>query len=302
MTTYTWPEILSASEKVSWRVEDLIGPDQSFDFSRPFLPETLARTRQLEFLTPREQLLLNQIRAHGYLYLFGVVEEFIVPFVLDHLRPGLGGDPARDRSLLTFVDEEAKHIDLFRRFHERFRKDFGTECQVIGPPAAIGAAVLAHDPLSVGLVILQIEWMTQRHYLDSIENDQSLDARFKSLMRHHWMEESQHAKADNLIVAELAATRDADARAAAVEGYLAIGKFVDEGLAQQARFDLDSLERASGRQLSAAERERFLAVQHQAMRWTYLGSGMVHPRFQAALSDLGDAMRARVDAVAPAFA
>ena len=29
----------------------------------------------------------------------------------------------------------------------------------------------------------------------------------------------------------------------------------------------------------AAEPERIVAVQHQAMRWTYLGSGISHPNF-----------------------
>src|SRR5512145_1390848 len=116
MTTATWPEILAASEKIHWRVEDLIGPDQTFDFDRPFLPESLARVRGLDFLTPREQLLLNQIRGHGYLYTFGLVEEFILQFVVDHARPGFGGDDYRDRSLLNFAEEEAKHIHLFKRF------------------------------------------------------------------------------------------------------------------------------------------------------------------------------------------
>ena len=187
MTTFTWPEILAASEKVDWRVQDLMGPEHHFDFDKPFLPESLARVRRLEFLSPREQLLLNQIRGHGYLYTFGLVEEFILPFVVDQARAGFGGDTDRDRSLMTFAEEEAKHIQLFARFRERFRAGFGFECEVIGPPAAVAAAVLAHDALSVGLVTLQIEWMSQRHYLDSIENDQALDPRFKSLLRHHWM-------------------------------------------------------------------------------------------------------------------
>src|SRR5881296_2257496 len=28
------------------------------------------------------------LRGYGYLYTFGMVEEFILPFVLDHVRPG----------------------------------------------------------------------------------------------------------------------------------------------------------------------------------------------------------------------
>ena len=57
--------------------------------------------------------------------------------------------------------------------------------------------------------ILHIEWMTQRHYMDSVKDDQSLDPQFKSLLKHHWMEEAQHAKLDTLMVEALAEGRSA---------------------------------------------------------------------------------------------
>ena len=301
MTTFTWPEILSASEKVKWNIDDILADEHRFDFQREFLPESFALTRELTFLTAKERLCLNHIRAHGYLYMFGLCEEFILPFVVDHARPGLGGDDHCTRALLGFAEEEAKHIHLFRRFQKRFRDDFGHTCDVIGPPSAIASTVLAHDPLSIALLILQIEWMTQRHYLDSVKTDGALDERFCSLLRHHWMEEAQHARMDTLIVQQLAAERSAAQHAEAVEGYLKIGQFFDEGLAQQARLDLDTLQRVIGRRLGAADAERHLAVQHQALRWTYLGSGMTHPKFLAALGALSANLRARVESTAPAF-
>jgi len=43
-----------------------------------------------------------------------------------------------------------------------------------------------------------------------------------------------------------------------VDAYLAIGTFLDQGLAQQVGFDLDALERAIGRTLAAGERARLL--------------------------------------------
>lgn len=33
--THDHPSILAASEKVAWRVEDLIGPGRELDFTRP---------------------------------------------------------------------------------------------------------------------------------------------------------------------------------------------------------------------------------------------------------------------------
>src|SRR5690606_11021106 len=159
---YSFKDCLQRAERITWRVEDLIGDGKTLDFKRPFMPESFARTAELEFLSEKERLTLNQIRGHAYLAIFGLVEEVILPFVLDHARPFLNGDNYRARAFLEFASEEAKHIHLFRRFRDEFLAGFGTRCDVIGPPAAIAAHVLSHPPLSVALLTLQIEWMTQR--------------------------------------------------------------------------------------------------------------------------------------------
>ena len=138
---------------------------------------------------------------------FGLVEEFILPFVLDHARPQLNEDDYRTRALLQFASEEAKHIQLFREFAEEFKQGFVTNCETIGPAEEIGKAVLSHSPLGVALVILGIEWMTQKHYLESVRDDKELDPQFKSLLRHHWIEEAQHTKLDTLMVQALTDNR-----------------------------------------------------------------------------------------------
>jgi hypothetical protein len=182
-----------------------------------------------------------------------------------------------------------------------FRAGFGTDCGLIGPASDVAREVLAHHPLAVALAVLQIEWMTQAHYLESVRDDGGLDPQFKSLLRHHWMEEAQHARIDTLIVEALAAACTPEELDRAVEEYLEIGGFIDGGLEQQLALDLDAFERATGRVLGAVEREHAERVQRQANRFTYLGSGMTHPKFRATLRALGPAYEARVAAVAPAF-
>ena len=86
---YSYRSTLAASERIGWKVEDLIGGDKQLDFTRPFMPEALAPVKQLSFLTPDEQRTLNQVRGHEYLAMFGLVEEFILPYVVDHARPRL---------------------------------------------------------------------------------------------------------------------------------------------------------------------------------------------------------------------
>ncbi len=301
--TYNYADTLAAQERITWRVEDLIGPDKPFDFGRPFLPESLARVQQLNFLLPEEQRLLNQIRGHGYLYMFGLVEEFILPFVMDHTRArlGLDNDDHRVRAFLEFAAEEAKHIHLFNRFREEFRRGFGMECEVIGPAAEIGKAVLSHHPLAVALVILQIEWMTQLHYVDSVKDDQALDSRFKELLRSHWMEEAQHAKLDTLMVQSLAEGLS-DAEIDACDRRLSEDRRSGRRRAAAAGQVRSLRARAVGRpQVRPSEVERFFAKQLQAQRWTYLGSGMTHPNFIATLKSLGGNAAARIAEVAPIF-
>jgi hypothetical protein len=298
---YSFKDCLQRAERITWRVEDLIGEDKKLDFARPFLPERLARAAELEFLSARERIALNQIRGHAYLSIFGLVEEFILPFVLDHARPFINGEDYRARALLEFANEEAKHIHLFRRFRDAFTAGFGTECQVIGPPEAVASHVLSHEPLSVALLILHIEWMTQRHYLEGVQESGDLDPQFKNLLTHHWMEEHQHAQLDTLMVEAIADGLAPDQIAQGVEGYMALGGFLDEGLKQQTLFDMAALEAATGRTLGPSERDSFIAVQHQANRWTYIGSGMSHPRFQETLERLSPRMREIVAGAAPAF-
>jgi hypothetical protein len=276
---YTYQGALEASDKINWRIEDIIGGDKRLDFNRPFMPEALARTEQLEFLTPFERLKLNQIRGHAYLSIFGVVEEFILPFILDHARPNLRPDDLRTRALLKFAGEEAKHIHLFKEFRDEFRKGFGVECGVIGPPEEIAKAILAQDPLGVALVILGIEWMTQAHYVESVRDAGDLDPQFKSLLRHHWLEESQHAKLDTLMVEALVNSYSENQIAKGIADYAAIGAFIDGGLKQQTVFDLEAFERATSRTLTPDERDRFIRSQVQANRYTYLYTGMTHPNF-----------------------
>jgi len=298
---YNFAGVLTASARAAWQIEDVLPEGAALDFSRPFLPEALARTGAAEGLTHHERCVLNQIRGHEYLVIFGLVEEFILPFVLDHARTQLNGDDARVRALLGFASEEAKHIDLFKRFHARFVEGFGSECATIGPPEAIGAEVLRHDPLAVALAILMIEWMTQSHYVDSVRDDGDLDPLFKSLLKHHWMEEAQHAKLDTLMVEALAEGRSEAEIQAALDEFLEIGMFLDGGLKAQAGLNLDAFETATGHRLGEAERAALLEQQHQALRWTYLGSGLTHPKFVATLAAMSPAARDRVAEIAPAF-
>jgi hypothetical protein len=298
---YSYQSALAASERIGWKVDDIIGGDKQLDFTKPFMPESLAQVKQLSFLTPEEQLTLNQIRGHEYLAMFGLVEEFILPYVVNHARAQLSGDDYRVRALLQFAGEEAKHIHLFKRFRQEFEEGFGSKCDFIGPVEDIRRFVLSHSPLGVSIAILHIEWITLRHYIEGVRNNQNLDPQFKSLLKHHWLEESQHTKLDTLIVESVASTVSEDEIDQAFQEYAAIGEFLDQGIQQQAELDVESFVKATGRQLSKSHRDEMTAAVLKGMRWTYLGTGMTHPNFLATVEEIKPEARKQIEEMAPMF-
>ena len=300
-SNYSYQGALEASERINWRVEDIIGGDKKLDFTKPFMPESLAQVKQLSFLTAAEQRTLNQIRGHEYLSMFGLVEEFILPYVVDHARSQLSGDDYRVRALLQFAGEEAKHIHLFKRFREEFEAGFGSKCDFIGPPEDVKRFVLSHSPLGVAIAILHIEWMTLRHYIEGVKDNQDLDRQFKSLLKNHWLEESQHTKIDTLIVEALAQDATEKEIDQAFQEYAEIGAFLDNGIKQQTEFDVESFVNATGRILSKSEREEMTAAVLKGMRWTYLGTGMTNPNFLATVEQIRPEARKQIEAMAPAF-
>jgi hypothetical protein len=296
-----YQHLLETSRRVNWRLEDLLAEGRRLDFTRPFLPETFAKTEPLEFLSAAEKLKLNQIRARGYLALFELVETFVVPFISDQTNDGKQSDPFRAPALGHFVEEEQKHRELFSAVLREFDGEFGTPCGLIGPAEEICRAILGHGPLAVSIAILGLEWMSQGHYLESVKDNQDLDPQFRRLLKHHWIEEVQHAKLDGLVLRSLAESSSPQDIATAIQEYFEIGSFLDAGLNQQAGLDLESLERAILRRLPPHDRRRFIDVQHGALRWTFLGSAMANRNFLAVLASVSDEAAARVEHAAKSF-
>lgn len=293
---FTYESVLASSLRAQWQLDDVLRADQELDFSRDFMPESLAGSAAAPGLDRNEQRTLNHICAHQYLHYFGVVEQFILPFVLDHARPMLNEDDFRVRALLNFASEEAKHVHLFRRFEQAFDRGFPVKCPMLGPPEALQKKVLSHHPLAVGLVVLMIEWMTQAHYLGSIREDEDLDPLFKNLLKHHWMEEAQHAKLDTLIVHALAEGRTSLEMGLIINEFFEIAGYLDSSLKRQAELNLVALQQAIERPLQNGP--QLATQQYRVARWTYLGSAMTHPRFRATLQSISPEAAARVSTVA----
>lgn len=289
------------ANRINWNIQDLIGGEKRLNFSRPFLPDALARVSSIQCLNQQEKLKLNHIRANSYLYLFGLCEEFILPSVVDYVGQIQWSNLNATQAFLHFAEEECKHILLFRQFAKEFEQGFGSFCECIGPAPDICNRILTHHPLAVALTTLHIEWMTQRHYLESVRDNQRVDPQFCRLLRYHWLEEAQHAKLDALMVQNMAQSLSLEDVEKAITDYFSIIDLLDQSLQEQVHLDLESLSRAINRPLSEAEQTDIQTVQTQSYRWTFLWSGMTHQNVWRIFSDIYPPSKARLLATAKRF-
>jgi hypothetical protein len=290
-----------SANRINWNIQDLIGGEKRLNFNRLFLPDALARVSAIQSLNQPEQLKLNQIRANSYLYFFELCEEFILPSVVDYVEQIQWINLNATQAFLHFAEEECKHIALFRRFAQEFEQGFGSFCHCIGPTQDICNRVLAHHPLAVAFTTLHIEWMTQRHYLESVRDNQGLDPQFCRLLRYHWLEEAQHAKLDALMIQNIVQSLSSEEVEQAIDDYFNIIALLDQCLQEQVLLDLESLSQAIDRRLTTIERTEIQTVQIQSYRWTFLWSGMTHQNVWRTFSEISPFSQLRLLATAKAF-
>lgn len=297
----TYDDIIDRSIRVCWKLDDLFPEGTAIAFERPHLPNTLAATEDIGCLEGPARLALNHIRGNAYMNLFGFVEEYIIADTVQHAQAELFGDHAALRALLRFGEEEIKHQTLFHRYCASFARDFGSPCEVLGSPAAVAGVILANPPMAVMLTTLHLELITQQHYTEAIKDRADLDPLFSNLLKHHWLEESQHAQIDMLELEKMASVSGDDERAAAVDAYFGILGAFDGLLASQVEMDLRSLELKVGRTYSEAERVEIRRVQLASYRRDFLVMGLRHPRQAQALTDLVPDVGPRIAAAIAQF-
>ena len=191
---------------------------------------------------------MNQIRGHDISRMFGLVEEFILPFAVDHAREQL-----ERRRLSAFAhcsSSPAKRPSIFICSNSSARsltEALAADANSSGPPrtskisfcrTALWASASRSCTSSGSLcATISIACTTIR-----------TDPQFKSLLKHHWLEESQHSKIDTLIVEEMAASASDAEIDRAFEEYGKIGAFLDKGIKQQTEFNVDAFEQCRGQQ------------------------------------------------------
>jgi hypothetical protein len=291
---YDYASCIRGSEKVSWRIDAVMPPDTKIDFSRPFLPEGLFAIEKLACLTPAQRLMLNHISGNSYLNLFAFVEEYITAMAVQHAQAELFGDHVAVRALVRFAEEESKHQQLFWRYCSTFERDFGHKCHLLGAAAEVAGVILGKGPLAVTLITLHLELMTQAHYTESVRGNQNLDPLFCELLRHHWMEEAQHARLDALELDKLLDISSPDQIATCFDEYIGLLDAFDGLLLAQSKLDLQTLSEALGQTFSDTDNDTIVRSQHIAYRNTFLVSGMSNKSFLETVKTISPAAADRI--------
>lgn len=248
-------------------------PAPPLDFNRPFMPDALARTAALGFLSPVERLRLNQIRGNAYLVIAGLLDDL-------GLRPLAASARA----------------DALGAFRLAFAARFGSRCETIDAEA-VAEALAVEAAQAQPLLEQHGVWMARRHVQAAALNKRTLEPGFGRLFLNRWLDAKSpvgEARPDNVRTAPPGPS----AAEAAVEGYRRLLDRLGEVLQAQALLDLAALERVCRPALSAQEREQTLTVQHHAYWWTFIGCGLTHPRFAEAVQRLQPGALAEFDVFA----
>jgi P-aminobenzoate N-oxygenase AurF len=298
---YSYDQVLDGSVRNAWTVDECFG-GRDFDFGKSFVPERIAGVSGITCLSDDEKRMLNQIRGNSYCHIFAFVEEYIVPMVMDSARSDVYGDETRLRSLLRFAEEETKHQEMMDRACRQFAAGFGVDCGLVPGRESVAEVVLSTSRLTALLLTSMIEWFTQLHYTEHVRDGAELDGLFRDLLRFHWIDESRHARLDSLLIEEVGRTLTPAERERAVDELLELGGAIDGLLAQQIELDIETLERASGRSFTDAERDEIRAHQQRTYRWTFIVSGLEHPKFVRIVEQLTTEGGQKIAAAAEALA
>jgi len=277
---------IKASKKVRWDIDRDVLRGREFDFSHKFLPDSLSKVSQLEFLSDVEQRTLSQVQGRSYAYIFGLVERYIGAMVLDVSREHSLGDQQALEALVRFGDEEIKHQELFRRVEALIAKGMPEGYTTVAEPNDVARAVLSKSRWAVLALTSHIELFVQSHYEQSIDGDQSLSPLFRDIFRYHWQEECQHAILDELEWRRLHASLTAEERDQGVTDLIDLVGAVDGIVQAQAAVDAAYFLRLCGRNFTDGQQRALRETVLRAYRWQYIVSGAQHPHFNRLLVEM----------------
>src|SRR5262249_56575520 len=119
---------------------------------------------RLGFLGADDRRLLGQIQGRTYANMFGLVERFIAPKMLEVSRDHWLGDQTAMEALVRFTDEELKHQELFRRIERMVAEGMPAGYQFLPNPNDVAGVVLGEATRSLLALTTPIEPFVLAHH------------------------------------------------------------------------------------------------------------------------------------------
>ena len=280
---------IEVSKRVRFEIDRDVIRGRKLDFGKKFLPDGLSKIERLDFLGTEDKRLFSHVQGRTYANMFGLVERFIGPKILEVSRDHWLGDQTAFEALVRFTDEELKHQEMFRRIDALCAEGMPAGYNFLPQPNDVAGAVLGAPTWSVLALICHIELFVLAHYRQSIEKDEHLSELWRDVFAFHAREEAQHAIMDEIEWKRADAGLTAAQRDQAVDGLIALVGAVDGILQQQAKADTDYFLRAAGRSFDRMQVETIGETFLHAYRWQYIASGVQDERFQKILGGLVEA-------------
>jgi len=281
-----YAKCIEVSKRVRFDIDRDVIRGRRFDFSKKFLPDGISKVNELQFLSPDERRQLSQIQGRTYANMFGLVERFIGPKILEVSRDHWLGDQVKFEALVRFTDEELKHQEMFRRIERLAAEDMPAGYSFLPQPNDVASVVLGKSTWAVLALVCHIELFVLAHYHASIDTDPGLSELYKDVFLHHAREESQHAILDELEWRRENANLSAAERDQAVDDLIALVGAVDGLLQLQAGADADYFLKVCGRSFTEQAQAQVHAGVLKAYRWQYIVSGVEDPRFMGILGSM----------------
>jgi hypothetical protein len=291
---------IAASKRVSWSIDEHAIRGRKLDAKDTFLPASLSKLDELDFLTEGEKRFMSQIQGRTYANIFGLVERYINAKILEVTKDHWLGDQLALEALVRFSNEELKHQELFRRVEAMCAEVMPEGYRFLPDPNEVAKAILSKSTWSVLALTCFIEIFVLSHYQQSIDGEIGLSPLFKDVFLYHARDEAQHIIADEL---EWRRIHDAMSPAeidAAVDDFIALVGAVDGILQMQAAADVDYFSRVKNGGFYEENLERLNAGVLGAYRWQYILSGVAVPRFQEQLG--GKVTPAQLERITAALA
>ncbi len=286
LDTRRYAKCIEVSKRVRFEIERDVLRGRTLDVTKKFLPDGLARTGRLTFLNAAEKRFASQVQGRTYANMFGLVERFIGPKILEVSRDHWLGDQVALEALVRFTDEELKHQELFRRMERLAGEGMPEGYAFLPQPNDVAAAVLGKSTWAVLALICHIELFVLAHYRQAIEPDAELSALWKDVFTFHAREESQHAILDELEWMRENGKLTAAERDAAVDDLIALVGAVDGILQVQAQADAAYFRAACGRDFREEDSLKIDQAFLGAYRWQYIVSGVQDERFNQILGGM----------------